>query len=657
MLDIPHGRVEELTALLDELNVGLVSVNPAADFAVINATAAALLNTFPGTVTTAEFAAILQTLAEQASNRDEALANLDAAHSDPDFTFRSMWAFSTAPHLIGVASRSAPFPGFDGRIWALYDNSQLAHVVAAADDAGALIRASGDAMPDPMMVLEARWDGGRVVDLVYREVNTACYRYFGLTREEMVGRSVWQSPLDFGLVDWGLFDHVAHCAQTGEPVVLDAFPYCSAESAPRRYYDVRATRVRPGLVSATWRDVTERMHAEQQIAASEEQFRLLAENVADVVARVGDDGRIIWISHNVEAALGAPADYYIGRHVMDFVPPEARPTYRSAIAQTLAGDTFIGRFRIIDADGVPHCVHQAAKPFHDADGSRNGIVVSFRVIDDEVAAESRAKEQIAQRDAENRKLTARLQSQTHRLLAELRSAAKYFKSILPSDLDGPVRVSSRYVPSLHLSGDSYDYRWVDDDHLIVYLVDVSGHGVESAMLSASVHNLMRSGTLSTQKLLQPAAVLAELNRLFQMEQQDGHYLTIWYGVYELSTRRLRYARGGHPPALALTRAPDGRVTTTALTARGLPIGMFEETKFTSETFAVPPGAEIVLYSDGAFELDLAAGQWDARDFADLCARLAASPDWSIDDLLAELRSKTPSGDFEDDCTLVRLIFD
>ena len=65
----------------------------------------------------------------------------------------------------------------------------------------------------------------------------------------------------------------------------------------------------------------------------------------------------------------------------------------------------------------------------------------------------------------------------------------------------------------------------------------------------------------------------------------------------------------------------------------------------------------MLYSDGAFELDFAAGQWDPQEFTDLCIRMAGSPDWSVDGLITELAAMTTSGTFDDDCTVVRLIFD
>jgi sigma-B regulation protein RsbU (phosphoserine phosphatase) len=237
----------------------------------------------------------------------------------------------------------------------------------------------------------------------------------------------------------------------------------------------------------------------------------------------------------------------------------------------------------------------------------------------------------------------------------LRSAAAYVSSILPGELTGTVRVSSRYLPSRELGGDSYDYTWIDEDHLIVHLIDVSGHGLEPSLLSISVHNMLRSGSLPAASLLEPDRVLAALNEHFQMDQQGGNYFTIWYGVYEASTRTLRYASAGHPPVLAFT---PGRTTPMQLATESFPVGLFTDAEFDCNTVTVPVGTQMLLYSDGTFDLPMpGSAHWALADFVDLCTALAGSPDWSLDDLIIELRALTVAGLFSDDCSLVLLNFD
>ena len=245
-----------------------------------------------------------------------------------------------------------------------------------------------------------------------------------------------------------------------------------------------------------------------------------------------------------------------------------------------------------------------------------------------------------------------MESLARRLMAEMGSAARYVTSILPRDRDAPVPVVSRYIPSDELGGDSFDHRWIDDDHLIAYLVDVSGHGIAPAMFSVSVHNLMRSGTLDNGTLQDPGRVLTELNRLFQMDQQDGNYFTIWYGVFQPSTRTLRYAGAGHPPAIVVTA--DGSEP-VRLQSESIPIGVLEDSTFETHSYILPSDTAVLIYSDGAFELTLEDGhRWALDDFVELCTDTARSPKWTLEDLVVQLRKRSATGQFDDDCTLVRV---
>ena len=246
-----------------------------------------------------------------------------------------------------------------------------------------------------------------------------------------------------------------------------------------------------------------------------------------------------------------------------------------------------------------------------------------------------------------------MESLARRLMSELGGAARYVTSILPNDLTDPVPVTARYIPSEELGGDAFDYRWIDDDHLIAYLVDVSGHGIAPAMFSVSVHNLLRSGTLDRDTLLDPGRVLTELNRLFQMDQQGGNYFTIWYGVYQPSTRTLRYARAGHPPAIVLSTDGSDPVQ---LASGSVPVGVLAAITYETHDYHLQPDdAAVLIYSDGAFELALPDGRhWTLEDFIDLCARTARTPEWALEDLVGQLRNRSRAAHFDDDCTLVRI---
>ncbi|NEO26199.1 MAG: response regulator, partial [Kamptonema sp. SIO4C4] len=93
-------------------------------------------------------------------------------------------------------------------------------------------------------------------------------------------------------------------------------------------------------------------------------------------------------------------------------------------------------------------------------------------------------------------LSSDLQHQKQLLEAELAEAAEYVCSILPEPIAHPsVTIDTRFIPSSQLGGDSFDYYWLDEEHLVLYLLDVSGHGLRAALPSLSVINLLRSRAL------------------------------------------------------------------------------------------------------------------------------------------------------------------
>jgi PAS domain S-box-containing protein len=281
----------------------------------------------------------------------------------------------------------------------------------------------------------------------------------------------------------------------------------------------------------------------------------------------------------------------------------------------------------------------------------DGVVVRSTGMVQDVTAEIEARQRLVEQEAKNRALA-------DQLTAEMASAAEYVRSIMPDDLHGKVEVTSHYLPALDLGGDGFDYRWLDDDHLKVYLLDVSGHGIRPALLSASVHNLLRTNSLPMPVMLHPDRVLNKVNGLFQMEDQGDTYFTFWYGVYQPSTRTLTYASAGHPPALAFDH-DGGTINVTPLSTPSMPIGLFADTAYTSAAYTVPPSGQLLLYSDGAFELKNDTDDrylLSNKDFVTLCATLAARPDWSLDTLVDELKAVSPNREFDDDCSLVLLTF-
>ncbi len=205
----------------------------------------------------------------------------------------------------------------------------------------------------------------------------------------------------------------------------------------------------------------------------------------------------------------------------------------------------------------------------------------------------------------------------NRLASELAEAAEYVRKLLPAPMSREgVRADWRFVPSASLGGDSFGYYWLDDDNLLIYLLDVCGHGIGAALLSISVMNVIRAQTLPDTDFRDPVRVLAALNDAFQMESHNNMYFTIWYGVYNKTGRNLVYASAGHPPALLMDSSG-----TKMLRTRNTIIGAFPGGEYRSERVALNGPARLYVFSDGAFEIRMPPNNemWPFESFVELLA--------------------------------------
>lgn len=252
-----------------------------------------------------------------------------------------------------------------------------------------------------------------------------------------------------------------------------------------------------------------------------------------------------------------------------------------------------------------------------------------------------------------------LKEQKRLLEEEMAEAADYVKTLLPAPMDGAVGISAKFEPSSRLGGDCFDFYWLDDDRLVVYLVDAAGHGLKAALPSLSVLNLLRSRSLPIQDYGSPSEVLRALNGAFQMNDRNDKYFTAWYGVYSRRTRSLAYASAGHPPGILLSPSKESLPTAQRLRTVGLPVGMFAEAKYSEAFCEVPPGSTLYIFSDGIYELGMPDGTvWGLDPFVEVLRECWAVPERGAVEQIVNRVQDFNSGRsyFEDDLSLLRLQF-
>ena len=238
---------------------------------------------------------------------------------------------------------------------------------------------------------------------------------------------------------------------------------------------------------------------------------------------------------------------------------------------------------------------------------------------------------------------------------DLEKASMYIRALLPPPiLTGDILTDWFFQPSAAVGGDAFGYQYLDENHFALYLVDVSGHGAAAALHTASVINLLRHRALPSTDFKQPTQVIASLNNIFQMENHDEMFFTMWYGVYDKSARCLSFSSAGQHPAYLV---PPDRSRFLPLGTRGLMVGAAPQSRFQSATMTIAPGSRLYLFSDGVFEIATRQGtQWRLADFLPLLLEPPVAGLGEGQRLSEAVRAVARPGSLDDDFSMLVVIF-
>jgi len=210
----------------------------------------------------------------------------------------------------------------------------------------------------------------------------------------------------------------------------------------------------------------------------------------------------------------------------------------------------------------------------------------------ELFARIRAHLRIADLHAELAERNRLLEAAHRKLTFELDLARKVQFALMPRPPEprGLLRTAVRYTPANHLGGDVYDFYRLENDRLGVLVADVSGHGVNAAMLSGMVKTLAAGLSIA---VLEPGEMLAGLDVAAEHYFPEGYFCTGFYLIADERTGLVRYAGVGHPPAIVV--GPNGPRTLPSHPGM-LGIGMVDGTAGASDR--LEPGESLILYTDG-----------------------------------------------------------
>ncbi len=240
--------------------------------------------------------------------------------------------------------------------------------------------------------------------------------------------------------------------------------------------------------------------------------------------------------------------------------------------------------------------------------------------------------------------------------SDLAAAAKVQQSLLPYRMpDCPgVHFSYAYQPCDDLAGDTLNVFSLDDSHVGLYLLDVSGHGVQAALLASTLSHVLTPVKTADSvlwvgngraEIAPPAAVAKLLNQLFPINPDTDQYFTIHYGVLDTQSLEYTFISAGHPGLIHMTNAGDENV----FSASGAGIGILADTVFEEKIVHLAAGDRMTFFSDGVLEASNGKGvQFQDEE---LVACLRASMNMTMEESMDHLiRSVTnwSNGDQEDD---------
>jgi len=211
---------------------------------------------------------------------------------------------------------------------------------------------------------------------------------------------------------------------------------------------------------------------------------------------------------------------------------------------------------------------------------------------DVLCARIRAHLRIADLHAELNERNRLLESAHKKLTFELELARRVQLALMPRPPKprGLLRLAVRYTPANQLGGDVYDFYRLENSRLGILVADVSGHGVNSAMLSGMVKALAAPLSLA---VLEPGEMLAGLDVSTEQYFPEGYFCTGFYLIADEETGLVRYAGVGHPPAIII--GPSGSRTLPSNPGM-LGIGMVDGTA--GDADRLEPGESLVIYTDG-----------------------------------------------------------
>lgn len=364
---------------------------------------------------------------------------------------------------------------------------------------------------------------------------------------------------------------------------------------------------------AVMMDITESKQLNNKLRASEEKFRQVAETINEIFL-ITDKEKIVYVSPAYERISGMSCQSLLDnqRSLLELIHPADRERMQASFFQDLQtmSKAASEEFRIIRQDGEMRWLWLQNYPIQDEADPSPLKATSIVDITDRKKAEDKLRER---------------EQQT---LMEIRLAARVQRDSLPRPLArDKVRVRTIFEPWSTISGDFFNYKWFEEqEKLCGYIIDVSGHGVATALQTATFKMMLDNVLLTGEKIEED--VLQIINKKIMQYLYEDSFVALLYFEFDLQARVLKLICAG----ITLFLAADSQGC-SLVPISGCYLGITDNPEIETKIIPLNPGEIYCLMSDGAtdlIELHGTSKQGSFMEYKNWLEELAKSPERNDD---------------------------
>ena len=387
------------------------------------------------------------------------------------------------------------------------------------------------------------------------------------------------------------------------------------------------------------RDVTLRKEAEERLRTG----HAAIQNSGNGIAVTDEEATLEYSNPAMCALLGIVEGQKPPPQITSFLcDPRLGSTIRKTTSQ---GEPWSGELEMLCAEGTTMFVQASVAPNIDAEGDVVGMVWSLLDISDQKRIHHELVEHNAQL-AEDLNLAKEFQ-----LAFIQREYPTFPPGVEPAE--SAMELGHVYIPSGAVGGDFFEIFAVSMSRVGIFISDVMGHGVRSALIVATIRGLIEElGPFR----YDPAAFLSHMNTdLSRVVNHPGQtmFATAFYMVLDITTGEVVYASAGHPLPVLLQNAQaaalehDASIVDPAL-------GLFPSTEYHQQMAHMDPDDAIVFFTDGIVEAENAdTDSFDtARLGESLCRHAARDVTGMLEALVGDVQAFSGRKRFDDDVCLV-----